>query len=352
MKIVFIYPKRFAIYPPDYLERGLGGTESLFVTLTKELASIGHDVTVYANAYKEGVYDKVEWRSIWKAHEDKERYDYRVILRYLEAFDYPLNVDKTILWSHDNFYDDKKINQLFAEKKLDKIVVVSRYHKNITQNFLPEQTNNIVEIPNSYDNYLYDSLKSVKKERFKCIYCSVPIRGLNYLLDIWDELSKILPEAKLYITSDMTLWGSTRQDDRHVMNNLYLSLDSRKNVFRLGNIPKEEVAYHQASSELMLYPTDFDELFCISALECLSVNTPIISTYRAGLIERVNSKTQGELIKGDPSSSLYKEQFLDETIKRLKNPDRMLELEDRTEIRNYSIEKIAQTWDNFFNNNK
>lgn len=350
MRLVFIYPKRFSIYPPDYLERGLGGTESLFITLTRELAKLGHEVTVYANVYKEGIFDGVTWKSIWKTSEDKTKYDYRVILRYLEAFDYPLDVKRTILWSHDNYYDEAKVNELFATKKLDKIVVVSKYHKNITQNFLPNHEDKIVEIPNSYDNYLYNKFKSVKKERFKCIYCSVPIRGLNYLLDVWDELSKILPEAKLYITSDMTLWGSTKQDDRHVMNSLYLSLDARKNVFRLGNIPKEEVAYHQATSELMLYPTDFDELFCISALECLSVNTPIISTYRAGLIERVNSSKQGELIKGDPSSTIYKDKFLEATINRLKEPSRVVKLEE--DIKNYSIEKIAKVWGDFFNNYK
>lgn len=350
MKIVFVYPKRFAIYPPDYLERGLGGTESLFVTLTKELAKMGHKIIVYANAYKEGTYDHVEWRSIWRAHTDKEEYDFRVILRYLEAFDYPLNVRKTVLWSHDNYYDDIKISELFVSKQLDNIIVVSKYHKHITQNFLPKYVDRIIEIPNSYDSNLYNSLRPTKKEKYKCIYCSVPIRGLDYLLDIWDELSKVLPEAKLYVTSDMTLWGSTKQDDRHVMNSLYLSLNSRKNIVRLGNIPKEEVAYHQATSELMLYPTDFDELFCISALECLSVDTPVISTYRAGLIERVTSENDGLLIKGDPRSSVYKEQFLDATLSRLmNNEDGEIQNEKISDVSSFAIENIAKIWNDFFN---
>lgn len=349
MKLAFIYPKRFTIYPPDYLDRGLGGTESLFVTLTRELVKIGHEVVVYANTYKEDTYDGVSWKSIWRTSTDDNEYDFKVILRYLEAFDYPIKSKKTILWSHDNFYDEKRINYYFEKKLLDKIVVVSKYHRSITINSLPNQIDNIIEVPNSYDNYLYNKFKNIEKVKYKCIYCSVPIRGLNYLLEIWDEVTKILPEAKLYITSDMTLWGSTKQDDRHVMNELYLSLDSRKNIVRLGNIPKEEVAYHQATSELMLYPTDFDELFCISALECLSVKTPVVSTYRAGLIERVQ-ENNGKLIKGNPDTEHYKAEFLEESLKLLQNRDLLHDFQTAAQnnVDQYSIEHIALIWDNLF----
>ncbi len=350
MKLAFIYAKRFSIYPPDYLDRGLGGTESLFVLLTKELARIGHEVTVYANTYKEGVYHGVRWKNIWRTEDDETVYDSKIVLRYLEAFNYPLKTRKTILWSHDNFYNDKKIHSLFNKGLLDKIVVVSKFHKNLTINSLnlTRDTKKVVEIPNFFDNYLYDKFKNEKKERYKCIYCSVPIRGLQYLIKIWDEISKILPEAKLYVTSDMTLWGSTKQDDMHVMNDLYLLISGRKNVFRLGNIPKEEVAYHQATSELMLYPTDFDELFCISALECLYVETPVISTYRSGLIERVQGEN-GKLIRGNSSDSHYQDEFLETTLSLLQDRNKLEAMRTKTQedIDRFSVEQVALLWDNF-----
>jgi glycosyltransferase involved in cell wall biosynthesis len=350
MRLVFVYPKRFSIYPPDYLERGVGGTESLFITLTRELAKLGHEVTVYANAYKEGVYDGVEWRSIWRTSEDKSLYDFRVILRYPEAFDYPLNVRKTILWSHDNFYDESRIKQLVKENLLDQIVVVSNYHKKITKKALQMPDYMIVEIPNSFDNYLYSKFGDVRKERFKCIYCSVPIRGLSYLVTMWDKLSQILPEARLYITSDLTLWGSSKQDDMHVMNELYKKIALRNNIYRLGSIPKEEVAYHQATSELMIYPTDFDELFCISALECLSVGTPFVTSNRAGLVERKNGNN-GTLIRGEPSTQKYQGNFLEATLGYLKDRDKLskAQIAARESASNYSIDKVVLLWDNLFN---
>lgn len=101
LSIAFVYPKRYSFYPPDYLGRGLGGTESTLVLLAKALAKLDHNVEVYNCCFKDGIYDGVSWKSLWTFDQDK-KFDAVISLRLLETFkEYKFNSAIKAVWIQD-----------------------------------------------------------------------------------------------------------------------------------------------------------------------------------------------------------------------------------------------------------
>lgn len=187
LKIAFVYPKRYAFYPPDYLVRGLGGTESTLVLLAKALANLGHSVEVYNCCFKPGVYDGVVWNPLWSLDEKKE-YDAIISLRLLETFaDHNFNAPIRALWIHDEALPGAgMVNQ---KGIVNTWISVSETQKNfILQGELISEKNWFVT-RNAFDEGLYDSeLKSIKKIKNRAVYCSAPDRGLKYLLKMWPAI--------------------------------------------------------------------------------------------------------------------------------------------------------------------
>jgi glycosyltransferase involved in cell wall biosynthesis len=124
-----------------------------------------------------------------------------------------------------------------------------------------------------------------------------------------------------------------------------VSNDSESVVF-MNNVPKLRLAQLQAESELFLYPTDFNEMFCISALECLSVGTPIIATRKGALKERVQNGKNGFLIKGKCNTEQYEREFITTTIAYLKNKTikQHFILAAKKNAEHMRFDQLAQEW--------
>lgn len=346
MKIAFIYTKRFSFYPPDYLGRGLGGTESMLILLSRELACKGLDVTVFNCTYKEGIYDGVKWQNIWQLN-IKEKFDVVIVLRYLDAFNLKFDSRLTLLWSQDKYLKRKDVLNLVKTNSFDYLIVSSKTHKTILKKCLNIDKIKWLLLPNGLDTNIYNT-NIKKKKKGQCIYCSVPTRGLEYLIEMWPEIIKKIPFAKLYITSDLTLWGNAKQEDDYMMRSLYSKIKNQKNVVHLKSIPKKELVEYQSTSQLMLYPNSTDELFCISALECMSQGTVPITSKRAALIERVTDNVNGYLINGNPQDKDYQTNFINKTVDLLTNSEKykMFSNSAIESAKPFSIGKIATKWIN------
>jgi len=317
LKIIFISPKRYSFYPLDYQDRGLGGTESMLVLLSEALAKRGHQVEVYNCCYKPGIYNGVNWKPLWSFF-PKKKVDITISLRLLETFkDYNINSKLRAVWIHDESL--KGATKFDQEKKVNLWIFVSNTQKDFILKSETVDNKNIFVTRNAFDANIYCKLKNIKKVSGQAIYCSAPDRGLSLLLDFWPSIKKEIPWAKLIVTSSFALWGNTDSEYDLFFKNLYQKVTKLKDVFLLKRCSKKELSILQAESELMLYPTIFNEMFCISALECLSVGTPIISTSKAAIKERIINGVNGYLISGSANSFLYKQKFIKQTVKLFKN---------------------------------
>jgi glycosyltransferase involved in cell wall biosynthesis len=305
LKIAFINSKRFSFYPLDYLGRGLGGTESMLVLLTRALASKGHRVEVFNCCYKPGVYDEVSWRPVWE-FDNSEEYDVCISLRLLETFEeFDIKSPLRAVWIHDDSLSGAKEKD--ETGKVNMWIGVSETQKKFIEKTEKIKDDHWFVTRNAYDENLYKKKAKVKNQ---LIYCSAPDRGLKHLLSYWDEIKKIIPDATLHVTGSFALWGNADEENERFFSDLY-GLDLKlKDVTFHKRLGKQELAELQASSELMVYPTTFDEMYCISAIECMSVGTPVISTSRAAMNERIDDGVDGFTINGNPDDLEYRNEFI------------------------------------------
>ena len=312
LNIAFIYPKRYSFYPPDYLGRGLGGTESTLVLLARALSKLGHLVEVYNCCFKDGVYDGVSWKSLW-TFDQKNKFDVVISLRLLETFR-NCTFDSTIkaVWIHDEALQGA--SQLDKSGDVNMWISVSSTQKGFIEKKEVIQPKNWFVTRNAFDEEIYtDVLRKTKKVKNQIIYCSAPDRGLKCLLSMWPEIKEKIPDAKLMITGSYALWGVSDEENERIFKETYDQISSLEDIFIFQRLPKCKLAKLQAESEVMLYPTDFNEMFCISALECFAAGTPIISSKKAAMIERVKDGENGFLIDLPYGSLAYNKEFIDKT---------------------------------------
>ncbi len=346
LKIAFVYPKRYSFYPPDYVSRGLGGTESTLVLLARAIARLGHAVEVYNCCFKPGVYDGVVWSSLLDI-DSKREYDVVISLRLLETFrDYHFNAKLRALWIHDE--------ALSGAEDFDKNGIVNTWisvsetqKKSLCRDQYIEDTHWFVT-RNAYDEDIYtDELRKTKKIKNRAIYCSAPDRGLKYLLEMWPAIKAEVPDASLVVTGSYALWGTSDEENKRIFADIYSMADKTDDVQILQRVSKQELSKLQVESEVMLYPTDFNEMFCISALECFAAGTPIISSKRAAMIERVEEGKTGFLIDGDPKNLDCKERFI-ATAVRFLNDEKMKHEFSKNTLRSsakLNFDNLAREWE-------
>ena len=78
------------------------------------------------------------------------------------------------------------------------------------------------------------------------------------------------------------------------------------------------------SSELMLYPNNFWETFCLSVLEAQIAGTPVITTDIGALQTTVDGRYNIK-IEGNPFNKKYQNRFIEETISLFNDKDRLKE---------------------------
>ncbi|GAG96811.1 unnamed protein product, partial [marine sediment metagenome] len=122
-------------------------------------------------------------------------------------------------------------------------------------------------------------------------------------------------------------------------------------VTLLGALSKRELYRELAASTLVLYPTEFPEVSCISMMEAAACGTPVVATRYAALEETVADTETGVLIPGDPQSEEYQAAFTEAVEKLLGDPVRYAEISAaarrRVETR-YQWKDVAAEWETLF----
>jgi glycosyltransferase involved in cell wall biosynthesis len=118
------------------------------------------------------------------------------------------------------------------------------------------------------------------KWRWRCAYISAPFRGLNILLDAWQELSPI--NAELHIWSGVSLWGFDDSGYRP----LFARAMEIPNVIYHRIAPNATIRAALLDMHFLVYPcTTDDETFCLSMVEAMSAGCRVIAPARAALPE-------------------------------------------------------------------
>jgi tetratricopeptide (TPR) repeat protein len=297
-------------WTPDSLEQGIGGSETAVIELSKRLAKMGWDVTVFneSNVPPEGkVFDGVTYKNYWQFN-PKDTFDVLWVWRLPELFEYDLDARLKILDLHDTMTPADLPESRW--EKMDKIFVKTNYHRSLFPS-IPDDK--FVIIGNGIDLKRFD-IKGVVRDKNRFAYTSTPNRGLDILLEfIWPKIKEKLPDAELHVYYGWNTFYKLEKNnpERMAWMKKVQALMEQPGVINHGRVGQKDLAEDLLKTSYWLYPTYFPEIDCITAKEMQAAGViPITSGY-AALAETQQS---GLAHPGDVYDPEWQQAFVDLVI--------------------------------------
>lgn len=294
MKIAFVDTLGLVYDGLTLKEKGLGGSESAVILMSEELAKLGFEVEVYNNCEGPGVssgtYNGVKYLPIRTLSNIVT--DILIGSRSTRAFtDFNIEYQYGVLWLHDTFCEgDQSIQSLVLDGIIDKVFTLSDFHTSYITNCDHGQKRmfevlkrHIFQTRNGVNLFNTD-VDISKKDRNLFVYNASVSKGMEPLLkDIWPEVVKNIPQAKLKVIGGYYSLGTPDEQELK-----WLELKetySSDNVEFTGIISQERISKILTQASFTIYPAAFPETFGISTVESLAYNTPVI-TCNFGALEQ------------------------------------------------------------------
>ena len=314
----------------DHNRIGVGGAELALLTMCEEWTKAGHEVILYNDPWEANA-SPFQQLPI-SAFNSKGDRDALIIFRSPNLRSIPVDNCLKVWWSCDQqtVGDFKSFSET-----VDKIVCISPFHQEYFASTYGITNTMFIDLPVRLGDF--ESLKE-EKVRNRVIFTSVPARGLMNLARMWPRIKKSVPDASLVITSDYRLWG-VQQASNETFKLKFLMMDG---VEYLGAVPRIKLIEELLKAELFLYPSNYDELFCIACSEAQCAGAyPITST--KGALPTTNMGTlyavNAEDVRNDTT-------FVEGAVEFLNNPDKDKLKWDIQElaVTRFSPERILGEW--------
>jgi len=346
MKIAFIRESEIKELNPDIIEtKALGATESCFIHLAQKL-SLYHQVKVFCPCSEQKTYIKdnavVEFIPL-STELNLSLYvhgfspDIIIVVANPNYLFCPFLRDfKKIFWQQNHPLELDKNQRFvheasFIENRPFTIVMSSHEAKKYAQNHY--QNPYIHGIYNGVRDAFFERL-SVEKIKNKIIFVGslVPAKGILELLKAINTLN----QYEFNICGSFDMYGYSIPIYKDACN-----MYKGSHIKYLGGLSAKELIYHMASAELCIVNPIVGNLetCCVSALESMSVGTPVIAGGKS-IIESII--THGGLI--------HKGNLVDIINKLMENPEKRKELSEsgkRWTQQNVSYDKIIPQWLSF-----
>lgn len=310
MKVVFYTGYHHTAWTPT--DEGLGGTETAVVNISKYLAMAGHTVVVVGNVVT-GLEDGVFYSST-EDYKNRgsmgDRPDYLIGVNYIHFMEELgfLNPKECIFWAHnpEHFpYWNGEImdghgDWIYDDPRLTSVVCVSKYHAEIYADRYPQIAHKIKVIENGINPHEFPK-KPLSIVPGKFLYSSAADRGLDNLLAMWPDIKRMMPYASLSIC--------TPDYARPMLVERMNDIKALSDITVLGPLPKSELYEQMVTAEYWAYPSQYDETYCITALEMLYGNVIPITT-DSGNLPNIITKERGFVSSAVGEWEDFKQSFL------------------------------------------
>jgi glycosyltransferase involved in cell wall biosynthesis len=144
------------------------------------------------------------------------------------------------------------------------------------------------------------------------VFTSNPLRGLDWLLDMWTErIRPAVPAAELHLfTGAATYGGDARLRERAAPVLARAASLAGAGVRLREPLPRPALAERLGAARAMLYRGDPGETFCLALAEAQAIGLPCVVTPRGAVAERVADRETGVVARND-------EAFADAAIRLL-----------------------------------
>ena len=270
-------------------DKGISGSEIMAINLAKEFIKFGYRVIIF------GSFENIEKKINYECHHDNIEYidtkyfsefalkyiiDYLIVSRDTKNLCFYNNIKNVYLWVHDilPIIDGDSTCFQTHKEKFKKLIAVTNWQKNkIIEKF---------EIPSELIYVSRNAIhpcrfkKEVEKIPYRFIYSSSALRGLNNLIDIFPKIKEKYPLSTLYL----------------FIRNEEVDIDTLKKikdmdyVFVNERVNQENLSIEFLKSDIFLYPTNFMETYCITAVEAMASKCLVVTVDYCGLGEIVKKR--------------------------------------------------------------
>lgn len=294
--IAFFTRPLFEPWHPEIVkEGGIGGAETCVIEVAQRFAADGWRVAVFGTP---GDYWGVDDNGIeWYDSEDfllTEPFTVFVSSRCPEVFDSRINADISLLWMHD-VNTGENMEGPFGPRldNIDYVIGLTDWHCNHLRRIYDIPVEKIVKIPNGVDLARFEQ-EAPPRQEHKFIWSSSPDRGIDVVINQWPEIRKRWPDAELHVFYG---WHSIDKILEYQPENTLgiFKRDVNAAIEELGGedggifwhdrIDQWTLAREMMTCDAWLYPTYFQETFCITSIEMQAAGVIPVTSDVAALRE-------------------------------------------------------------------
>ena len=305
---------------------GAGGVETAYIELPKALQVLGQECFVFCRCEADHVVEGVRFVRWERMAEYCDlRPDVLVTSRWFDPLYWPaLAGAKKVLWLQDAHFADPGR----AFEVVERVVLSSPWHRDYTvQRYghgVDAEKLRVINLGIRRELFHAPGLR--RQLGLQAVYSSNPDRGLQELATMWPEIVGQLPGLRLVVTygwEGLRTWdaSSAWQERCNQVEAEVRGLFARYDVTFTGRLSKPALASVLMQSDVCLYPCNFFETFCLTALECQAAGLPVV-TSDFGALGTTLPEDAGIKIPGHPSSPEYRRQFVRAAVDVLQDADR------------------------------
>jgi beta-1,4-mannosyl-glycoprotein beta-1,4-N-acetylglucosaminyltransferase len=282
----------------------LGGSEKAVAHLTKELGIMlgrekGMQIYVAGDVQPENLAEEfnVVYVSLNELPELLSKLHFHTVvcsryISFLELYGNACSFYQFYIWAHDTSLlsygcnlSDTAIIEKWADC-IDGCVCQTQWHAERYIELYPSLKTKMQTINNGIDLELFPP--SVSKEAGKFVYTSRTERGLARVLDLWPEVVAAVPNAALTVS---TYEAFPCNDEERRIQDRIESLNQEfpnNRIQHAGKLNPTELYAQLSTAEYWLYPTNWPETSCITAMEMLMSGVICLYYPLAGLKDTMN----------------------------------------------------------------
>lgn len=309
-------PMRVVVYAPGMpfdaetvRTRSLGGSESAAYYLARELGARGHQVVVFTSQNDPRSGDGVTYvhlgeqsqatplGSNFELYACNTPHDLLIAQRVPNAFHRQFAAKVCVWQLHDLALHRTAAMTLGGTWQTDVVTVVSDWHAKQVREVWNVNPEILRVVPNGVDPSLYQGGteafdRVLPANKFLLLYQSRPERGLNNALDLMEKAGLVGLPVHLLVCA----YENPVAHMEPMYAEVYGRARSMDNVTLLGALSKPKLAALQKRCDLLLYPTEFEEVSCITAMEAMHAGLPMLTSAVGALPETCGTEAGVELV--------------------------------------------------------
>jgi glycosyltransferase involved in cell wall biosynthesis len=275
----------------------LGGAETAFVALAEALAARGHTVEARSNCAAPLRHRGVNWAPLGSGV--PERCDLYIGNRGHRVIGLT-RPGRRLFWVHNpaQYLRKPRFSARLAWYR-PTIVTTGRYHASTVPKWLVDGGHQVIPY-GVLDIFRHAAPRETPPPR--AIFTSNPLRGLNWLLDLWvGRIKPAIPRAELHIYAGPAVYGGSAAKYASDMNAVLGRAESLmgQGVFRHAPVGRSQLIEVLQGGRAMLYRGDVGETFCLALAEAQALGVPAIVTPLGSVGERVANGESGRVAKTD-----------------------------------------------------